>query len=266
MTQNRTLSYILILISLMSSTQLVAKTFSLVIEPTYPINQAKQIYEPFRKWLSKETGFDIEIIIDKNYYSYWLKAQKGTLPDFTLDAPHIAAYRIDNKKYIPLATTIEPLSFHLISLTEPEQGQSVQEFLVGKKITMLPSPSLATIYYKQWFTDLFAAPIKDISALSWQESVEIVFDDSAQAAIVPNWMFNLYPNFSSLLESHKTPGVTFTASPEVPKEIADKFQAALLSMKDNDSAYDALVELNSEGFKQPNAVDYKELTDLLPIR
>jgi hypothetical protein len=266
MTEKKLQLILIIFITLFSTTQIAAKKFTLVIEPTYPINQAKEIYEPFRNWLSKETGNELELVIDKNYYTYWYKAQKDELPDFTLDAPHIAAYRINYKNFTAVATTIEPLSFHLISLDEPAKDESVQDFMVGKKIVMLPSPSLATVYFKQWFTDLFAAPMKDITALSWQESVEIVFDDGAQAAIVPNWMFNLYPNFSSLLESKKTPGVTFTASPNVPKEIVDKFRSVLLSMKDNDTAYNVLVELNTEGFKQPNLVDYEGLTDLLPIR
>ena len=266
MTQRKHTNITIILTALFFTTQIAAKKYNLVIEPTYPINQAKEIYEPFRKWLSKETGYDLELVIDKNYYTYWYNAQKDELPDFTLDAPHIAAYRVNYKGYDALATTIEPLSFHLISLDEPAKDESVQDFMVGKKIVMLPSPSLATTYFKQWFTDLFEAPKKDISALSWQETVEIVFDGGAQAAIVPNWMFNLYPNFSSLIESKKTPGATFTASPKVEKEVVDKFRSVLLSMGENDSAYDVLVELNTKGFKQPNPADYEGLTYLLSIR
>ncbi len=266
MALNKLLKITIIFLTLYFPTQSVAKKFTLVIEPTYPINQAKEIYEPFRSWLSKETGYELELVIDKNYYTYWFKAQKDELPDFTLDASHIAAYRINHKNYKALVTTIEPESFHLISLEDPAKDESVQDFMVGKKIVMLPSPSLATIYFKQWFTDLFAAPMKDISALSWQESVEIVFDGSAQAAIVPNWMFNLYPNFSSLIESKKIPGATFTASPNVPQDVVDKFHSVLLSMIDSDTAYNVLVELNTEGFKEPNLADYEGLIDLLPIR
>jgi len=252
------------IILLVFTSQVIAKKFTLVIEPSYPINQAKEIYEPFKNWLSQQTGYELELVINKNYYTYWLKAKKDELPDFTLDAPHVAAYRMKNKGYTAVATTIEPLSFHLISLDEPAQNETVQNFMVSKKIIMLPSPSLATAYFKQWFTDLFAAPIKDITALSWQESVEIVFDGSAQAAIVPNWMYNLYPNFSSLIESKQTPGSTFTVSPNVPKEIADKFQSVLLSMKNDDQAYDVLVELNTSGFKEPELTLYNGLLDLLP--
>ncbi|MCF6287891.1 MAG: phosphate/phosphite/phosphonate ABC transporter substrate-binding protein [Proteobacteria bacterium] len=249
---------------LMCSLQASANKYTLVIEPTYPIAQGKQVYEPLSKWLSKKTGHEIEIIIDNNYYFYWRSANGSRTPDFTFDSPHIAALRAVKKNYIPIATTIEPLTYHLISLDEPKEGETVQDFMISKTIAMLPHPSLATVYFKQWFTDLFSAPNKNVTALSWQEAVEIVFDGDAQAAIVPNWMYKLYPNFISILESNSIPGSTFMASPNVPKEVITVFQNALLSLKDDEAAYDVLVELNTEGFKKPNIDDYLNLIKLLP--
>lgn len=253
----------LILLFLFSS-GLYADKYTMVIEPTFPVEQGKQVYEPLREWLSKKTGHQIEIIIDNNYYSYWRRANGTRMPDFTFDAPHIAAYRAKKKDYTAIATTMEELSFHLISLDEPKKGEDIQDYMVSKKIVMLPSPSLASVFFKQWFTDLFAAPGKDVTALSWQETVEIVFDGSAEAAIVPDWMFNLYPNFASLKESKKIPGATFMASPNVPKEVVEVFQRALLALIDDEAAYDVLTELNTEGFVMPKMEKYEELIKLLP--
>ena len=252
----------LILIFILSITA-HANKYTLVIEPTFPVEQGKQVYEPLRQWLSKKTGHDIEIVIDNNYYFYWRNAHGSRTPDFTYDAPHVAAFRAKKKGYKAIATTIEPLSYHLIALDEPQEGQSIQDFLVSKKIVMLPSPSLASIFFNQWFTDLFAAPNKDVSALSWQEAVEIVFDGGAQAAIVPDWMFNLYPNFTSLKQSENIPGTTFMASSHLPQEVINNFQTALLSLQNDEAAYDVLVELNTDGFKKPNLKEYDELTKLL---
>jgi len=251
---------LLILISSIS----YANKYTLVIEPTFPVEQGLEVYEPLREWLSKKTGHDIEIIIDKNYYFYWRSANGSRMPDFTYDAPHVAGFRAEKKRYIPIATTIEKLSFHLISLDVPGKGKSVEDFLVNKSVVMLPTPSLASIYFSQWFSDLFATPNKDVTALSWQETIEIVFDGSAEAAIVPGWMFDLYPNFASLIESEKIPGNTFMASPDLPPEIVELFQNALLSLIEDESAYDVLVELNTEGFKKPNPEEYKDLVKLLP--
>jgi len=241
-----------------------AAKYTLVIEPTFPVEQGKQVYEPLRLWLNKKTGHNIQLIIDSNYYFYWRNANGSRAPDFTFDAPHVASFRAQQKGYTAIASTIEPLSYHLISLDEPKEGETVQDFMVNKRIVMLPSPSLASVYFNEWFTDLFAAPKKDVTALSWQESVEIVFDGSAQAAIVPNWMYNLYPNFASLIQSENIPGSTFMASPNVPAEVVEVFKSALLSLTDDDAAYEVLVELNTDGFKQPNIDEYQDLIKLLP--
>ena len=241
-----------------------ANKYTLVIEPTFPVEQGKRVYKPLQQWLSKKTGHDIEVVIDNNYYFYWRNANGSRTPDFTFDAPHVAAFRAKKKGYKAIATTVEPLSYHLIALDEPQEGESIQDFLVSKKIVMLPSPSLASVFFNQWFTDLFAAPNKDVSALSWLEAVEIVFDGGAQAAIVPDWMFNLYPNFASLKQSANIPGTTFMASPNLPQDVVDNFQTALLSLQNDEAAYDVLVELNTEGFKKPNLKDYDELMKLLP--
>ncbi len=238
--------------------------YTLVIEPTFPADQGKQVYEPLRQWLNKKTGHQFEIIIDNNYYFYWRNANGTRMPDFTFDAPHIAAFRAKKKNYKFVAATMEKLSYHLISLDEPAEGQTVQDFMVGKKIVMLPNPSLASVYFTKWFTDLFAAPKKDVTALSWQEAVEIVFDGSAQAAIVPNWMFDLYPNFASLIESKKIPGSTFMASPNVPQEAINSFQEALISLQSDEAAFDVLVELNTDGFVKPNETDYDDAIKLVP--
>jgi ABC-type phosphate/phosphonate transport system substrate-binding protein len=241
-----------------------ANKYTMVIEPIYPIEQGKQVYEPLRKWLSKKTGHDLEIIIDNNYFSYWRNAIGKRTPDFAFDAPHVAAYRINKKDYRPLASTLEPTIFHLISLDVPYDDETIDQFMVGKKVIMIPNPSLASIFFNKWFTDLFASPSKVVTALSWQDAVELVFDGAADAAIVPEWMLNLYPNFASLKKSESLPGPTFLASPNVSKDVAEAFQAALISLIDDEEAYDVLVELNAEGFQAPTVEEYEPLLELLP--
>ncbi len=77
-------------------------------------------------------------------------------------------------------------------------------------------------------------------------------------------MYNLYPNFASLKESKKLPGTTFMASPELSSDEVKKFEDAVLSLADDEQAYDVLVELNTEGYKKPQLKDYDGLVDLLP--
>lgn len=241
-----------------------ADKFTLLVEATYAPDRGKEVYETFRKWLEKQIGHEIEIIIDNNYYLYWRQAKGDKTPDFTFDSPHIAAYRAINKQYQPVAVTQEDLVFHLISLEEVPEGSTVEKYLTNKQVAMLPNPSLASLYFKQWFDDLFASPKKNVAALDWQETIDIVYDGEAQAAIVPQWVYNLYPNFISLKQSPSLPGRTFMASPNVPQKIIDKLQNVLLTMHEmTDDGYDSSYELNTAGFKEVNFSRYNSLVDLL---
>ncbi len=242
-----------------------ADKYTLLVEATYAPDRGKEVYETFTKWLGKQIGHEIEIIIDNNYYSYWRQIHGKRTPDFTFDSPHIAAFRAIKKQYRPVAVTQEDLVFHLVSLEEIPEDTTIEKHLTNKKVAMLPNPSLASIYFKQWFNDLFASPQKNVAALDWQETIDIVYDGEAQAAIIPHWMYNLYPNFVSLKQSPPIPGRTFMASPNVPKKIVDKLQNVLLTMHQiTEEGYDSSYELNTAGFKEVDLSRYEHLIDLLP--
>ncbi len=240
-----------------------ARTLTLHIVSTYPPEKAKQVYEPLRQWLSKNTGYEITLSLPKNYFFYWREAQ-GEMPELTLDDPHVAAYRIEKKGYVPLARKEEDITYHLIAQDEPAEGQSLNSFMLGKRVIVLPSPSLSSIYFDRWFTDLFQQPVKAASALSWRDAVEQVFDEQADAAIVPNSTYRLYPNFFSLKQSDPLPGRVFLASPELSLATVNKIRRALLDMGGDNDGYSALVELNSQNLIEATKNDYQGLHKFLP--
>ncbi len=261
----KNLCFFALIIILCTSAQ--AKTYTIVVEPIYPTYQSKAVYEPLENWLSEKTGYDIEIIIDINYGFYWKNANGTRMPDFSLDASHVASYRQNVKGYKPLVTTQESVSFHLISLDVPKENQTINEFFIGKKIAMLPKPSYATKFFTVWFPDLFSSPSKDITALSWQDTIDSIFDGVADAAIVPDWVLELYPSFNSLLVSQELPGPTFMSSPNVPADVAQEFKSALLALKEEqNNSYEVLVELNTKGFKEVEENQFADLSDMLPTR
>jgi ABC-type phosphate/phosphonate transport system substrate-binding protein len=242
-----------------------SQTVTLAIEATYPKEQAEFVYEPLKNWLEKKTGLTVQIEVADNYYFYWRSARNNE-PEFTLDASHIAAYRMEEKGYEPLARTQENVSFHLISNYEPAEGQSIEEFLVGNRVVTLPSPNLGSVLFDQWFTDLFLQPQKIVTALSWEDVIEQVFAGSADAAIVPSSLFQLYPNFASLKESEPYPGLTFLASPNVSIQLRESFKSAVMSIGEDDESFDILAEINSDGFVEVNKDDYKGLAEILTKR
>jgi len=244
------------------ASKVYSQTVTLAVEAVYPKEQAAYVYEPLKQWLEKKTGVTVNIQSADNYYFYWRSAQSNE-PDFTLDASHVAAYRINEKNYIPLARVQEDISYHLISNFEPADGQSISEFLVGNKVVTLPSPNLGSILFDQWFTDLFLQPQKVVTALSWEDVIEQVFAQSADAAIIPSSLFKLYPNFVSLKESKPYPGLTLLASPNTSPQLRDSFKNAILAIGTDDESFDILAELNSDGFTEINIDDYKGLEEIL---
>ncbi len=239
-----------------------SQTVTLAVEAVYPKDQAEFVYEPLKNWLEKKTGLTVEIESADNYYFYWRSA-KNQEPDFTLDASHVAAYRMNEKNYVPLARVQEDISYHLISNFEPAEGQSIGEFLVGERVVTLPNPNMGSILFDQWFTDLFLQPQKIVTALSWEDVIEQVFAQNANAAIIPSSLFDLYPNFLSLRESEKMPGATFLASPLVSPQIQQSFKDAIMSIGEDDESFDILAELNSDGFIEVDAKNYENLAELL---
>ncbi|WP_223787817.1 phosphate/phosphite/phosphonate ABC transporter substrate-binding protein [Marinicella meishanensis] len=250
------------LLLIMFSGGSAAQTVTLAVEAVYPKDQAEFVYEPLKNWLEKRTGLTVNIEIADNYYFYWRSA-KNSEPDFTLDAAHVAAWRMQEKNYVPLARVQEDVSFHLISNFEPAEGQSIGEFLVGERVVTLPNPNMGSILFDQWFTDLFLQPQKIVTALSWEDVIQQVFDQSANAAIIPSSLFDLYPNFLSLRESDKMPGVTFLASPLISPQIQQSFQDAILSIGEDEESFDILAELNSDGITEVDPKDYENLGEVL---
>ncbi len=239
-----------------------SQTVTLAVEAIYPKDQAEYVYEPLKNWLEKKTGMTVQIEIADNYYFYWRSA-KTNEPDFTLDASHVAAYRMQEKNYVPLARVQEDVSFHLISNFEPAEGQSIGEFLVGERVVTLPNPNMGSILFDRWFTDLFLQPQKIVTALSWEDVLEQVFAQTANAAIIPSYLFELYPNFLSLQESEKIPGATFLASPLVSPQVQQSFKDAILSIGEDDESFDILSELNSDGFVEVDPKNYEDLAEVL---
>ncbi len=244
------------------SSAVFSQTVTLAVEAVYPKEQAAFVYAPLKDWLEKKTGLTVNIESADNYYFYWRSA-KNNEPDFTLDASHVAAYRMQEKNYVPLARLKEDVSYHLISSSEPTDGQSIGEFLVGNNVVTLPNPNMGSILFDQWFTDLFLQPQKMVTALSWEDVIEQVFSQSAEAAIIPSSLFALYPNFASIKESPKYPGLTFLASPTVSSQIRESVKSAVISIGQDDESFDILAELNSEGFIETDVKSYEGLAEVL---
>ncbi|WP_154224748.1 phosphate/phosphite/phosphonate ABC transporter substrate-binding protein [Marinicella rhabdoformis] len=259
---NSTIKLLTCLVLLSTSFVTRAQTVTLAVEATFPSEQATFVYEPLKRYLESKTGFTVNIEVKDNYYFYW-RAAKNETPEFTLDASHVAAYRMEEKGYIPVATVQEEIRYHLISDFEPAEGQAIDAFLVGKSVVMLPNPNMASLLFDQWFTDLFLQPTKVVSALSWEDVMEQVFAQTAQAAIVPSSVYEIYSNLLELKVSDPMPGLTFLAAPHVDSGTRENFKKAIMAIGETDETFDILAELNTDGFIEVDKEKYKDLSQFL---
>jgi ABC-type phosphate/phosphonate transport system substrate-binding protein len=239
-----------------------SQTINLTVEAIYPPQQAEFVYQPLADWLASKTGFDVEIESADNYYFYWRDA-KSQNPDFTLDAPHVAAYRMAEKNYQPILRVAADQRYYLVTNQNIDVSEDIGKQLVGKRVITFPSPNIGSLLYTQWFTDLFLQPQKVVTALSWKDVINQVFSGEAEAAIIPQYLYQLYPNLLVLKESDPYPGQIFLASPTVSPNIKSAVIKALSEINDSDEAYQILTELNAERLTEVNIEDYQGLEKLL---
>ena len=241
-----------------------ARTFTIAIEPTYPSVQLEQMVQPLSDWLESKTGHNLKLVPSRNYYDYW----KNTVveePDLTLDSQHITSYRIQEKNYKPLVRTAEPSYYHLVVDYETHQNDpNLIENMPGKRIATLQHPSMASILYEQWYGKSAIMPAKILSRYSFQDGIDLIFDAEADATIIPEKLLSLYPNFVSIKKSKALMGLTLSVAPHINDNTALALQQVLLSMKDDDNAYDALVEWNTSHFIEANEAEYVDFVSLIP--
>ncbi|KAA3639021.1 MAG: hypothetical protein DWP95_11395 [Proteobacteria bacterium] len=221
--------------------QIHSQTINITVEAIYPPQQAEYVYQPLADWLAKKTGFEVQINSADNYYFYWRDA-KAQNPDFTFDAPHVAAYRMTEKNYEPILRVAADQRYYLVTNQNIDVTADIGKQLVGQRVITFPSPNIGSLLFDQWFTDLFLQPQKVVTALSWKDVINQVFSGEAEAAIIPQYLYQLYPNLLVLKESKPFPGQIFLASPTVSPGIKSSVIKALNEITDSDEAYQILTK------------------------
>ncbi|MEZ5484286.1 MAG: PhnD/SsuA/transferrin family substrate-binding protein [Lysobacteraceae bacterium] len=238
-----------------------ADEFSITIEPNYPPAQVEQIYKPLLDYLGKATGHQFVLVTARNYHFYWREIRNATPVDFTIEDAPFVEYRMLRQQFVPLARVAEPTSYRLIA--QPDYSDNGAEGLVGYRVVCLPSPSMGIALLTGMYTNPLAQPEVKSEATSWREAVEIVFAGEGEAAMVPKHIADLYPNLVEVAASADYPGITVSASGNVPEDVRGAVRDALLALHENESLYEVLVEIGASRFVPAVAADYADSEDLL---
>lgn len=233
----------------------------ILVNPVYPPDQARLVYQPLVDYLNDSTGLEITLAVDRNFHRYWLNAKRNEVPPLILEDAHMAAWRMVNFDYQPLVAPASPTTFSLLT-TGALADDSLDDF-VGRRISSLPSPSLGYLLLANWFENPLQQPIILSTATSWLDAVEMVFSAEADAAIAPNNLVARYPNLYPVATSAEFPGLTLSASSELPPDVSQTLSDAMTALHEDETHHAALFELDIDRFVSVDPESYEGLEDWL---
>jgi len=237
--------------------QSLTGALEMLVHPVYPPEQVRLVYQPLVDYLNDVTGLEIKLAVERNFHSYWLKARRDEAPPLILEEAHMAAWRMNSFDYQPLITTAEPTTFSLLT-TGAMADDSLKDF-VGRRISSLPSPSLGYLVLASWFDNPLQQPQIQSTATSWLDAVEMVFAAEVDAAVAPDNLVNRYPNLYPLETSTDFPGLTLSASSDVPEDVRQMIVEAMSVLHEDDNHHAALFELDIDRFVAADAEKYAGL-------
>ena len=231
-----------------------AADFTVTVEPNYPPAQAQDVYRPLLAYLSKATGHRFILKTAGNYHVYWRDMRGGAATDFAFEEAHFTDYRVNRQRFTPLVRVVDPTKFTL--LVDSANANAGANGLIGRRIASMSAPSLGYLLLGELYKNPIAQPEIQSVAASWKDGVEMVFAGETDAAMVPGYIAQTYPNLVPVATSRDFIGRAFSASPKVPMDVRKKVADALLRLHKDKTLFDVLSELGATQFVPANAADY----------
>lgn len=233
-----------------------AETYTVTVEPSYPPDQAVEVYQPLFDYLGKETGHTFKVLATRNYHFYWRDLRQSRPTDFAFEDAHFTDYRAKRAGFAPLAKKAERAVYVLLE-SDPDLAERGLDGLVGRRIVSMPAPSMGFALVVEMYKNPIAQPEIRSEASTWRDGVEMVFSGDAEAAMVPVHIADQYPNLIEISRSKDYPGAAFSAGPTVPDDVKAAVKAALLKLSTDPSAFEILAELGATGFAEATADEYE---------
>jgi len=231
-----------------------AANYTVSVEPNYPPDQAREVYQPLLAYLDKATGQHFVLKTYPNYHVYWRGLRAAVPTDFAFEEAHFTDYRINRQKFTPLVRVADPTKFTL--LVDSSNVSAGVNGLIGRRIVSMSAPSLGYLLLGELYKNPIAQPEIQSVAATWKDGVEMVFSGETDAAMVPSYIATTYPNLVPLSESREFMGRALSASPTVPADVRKSVTQAMLVLHKDNSLYDVINELGATQFVAANAAEY----------
>ncbi len=238
-----------------------AADYNFAVEPTYTPERAREVYEPLITYLNNATGQNFNLVVARNYAFYWNDLRNRKDLHFVFDEAHFTDFRIQRYGYEPLAKSSIPSSYSL--LTQDDVGEGNVQAFVARSLVTMPAPNLGFALLLEYFPNPMQQPDLRSLASSWNDTVESVFAGEADAALVPTWLRDQYPNLIPIITTREFPGSAISASADVPAEVKASVKEALLKLHDDPNLFEVLNELGTPQFVEATAAEYKGSEQML---
>src|SRR5688572_26505187 len=236
-------------------------TYKLGIEPSYPPDQALEVYKPLLDYLKKSTGHTFTLVVPRNYHFLWRDMKRNEPLDFTFEEAHFVDFRIQRFGFTPLVRTVEPTAYAL--LAQAELAEKGINGLVGQRIACMPSPSLGFALVAEMYKNPVAQPDIRSEAASWRDGVEMVFAGEADAAMVQTYIADAYPNLVAVNKTRDFPGRAVSAAQAVDPVVKQQVKDALLKLHEDPDQLNTLNELGTAQFQETSAAEYAGAEEML---
>ena len=242
------------LVAMLASASALAADYTITVEPNYPPAQAQQVYKPLLDYLNKSTGQHFVLKTSANYHTYWRDLRASAPTDFAFEEAHFTEYRINRQRFTPLVKVSDPTRFTL--LVDSSNADAGSNGLIGHRIVSMSAPSLGYLLLNELYRNPIAQPEIQSVAATWRDGVEMVFSGETDAAMVPSYIAQLYPNLTAVYTSRDFPGRALSAAPTVPANVRKAVTDAMLKLHKDQSLYDVINELGATQFVLANAGEY----------
>lgn len=256
---NRLVSFFITFILCAASSH--AAEYKLAIQPILPQAELKSSYQPLADYLSKASGHTITISTHRTFITYWSDMRKNDKGfDLVLDAAHFTDYRVQKAGYTVLAKFPDTVSFSIV--TKDDSFILDTSELLSKRIATLPSPSLGALRLEEIFPNPMRIP-NYIWEINSAAAIESVLSGKNDAAIVPTRLASSYEGLNIVMETEPVPHMGFSASPDVPTDVANKIRDALVNANTTPEGKEMLSLLKVNKFDPADNETYAGYAQLL---
>lgn len=227
---------------------------TLMVEPSYAPARLSEVFEPLASYIGNAVGRPVRLVTPRNYHFFWRDIRQNTPVDLMYAEAHFTDYRAQRFGTIPLVRTAERLSYSIL-VSDLVEDPTVER-LVGRRLVTMPSPSMGFALLTQLYPNPVSQPEILSAGISWRDGVEMIFADEADAAIVPTWLQDEYPNLTPVWTSREFMGPAISASPDLDPVLRERIREALLSIHEDPAANEVLLELRISRFEPATAAEY----------